>query len=67
MMDDEEDLALILMGAVIARRAQQILGYQDEGVALAVTVATKEIFHVIDGSDSPWEALTEFEELEALL
>lgn len=64
---NEDETALVLIGAVIARRAQQILGYEDEAVALAVTLATKQVVQVIEGSDSCLEALDEFEELEAML
>ncbi len=62
---DVDDLGLVLLGAVIARRVQQLLGCDDEAVGLAVVIAVKQVLAIIDITDgNPWVALDEFEKLE---
>ncbi len=65
MDNNPEDLGLILIGAVIGRRVQKILGYEDEALALAVVLAVKQVMAVIDVTEgNPFVALDEFEKLE---
>jgi len=67
-MSDEEDpgdLAALLVGCAVSRRLKQLMPEVDEDTWLAVAIAAKEVFEVIDRSQGdPLEALDEWHQLE---
>jgi hypothetical protein len=66
-MSDEDpgDLAALLVGCAVARRFKQFVPTVDEDTWLAVAIAAKEVFEVIERSDGDvLESLDEWHHLE---
>jgi hypothetical protein len=63
--EDPGDLAALLVGCAVARRMKQLVPLVDEDIWLAVAIAAKEVFEVIDRSQGDvLEALDEWHRLE---
>jgi hypothetical protein len=63
--EDPGDLAALLVGCAVSRRLKQLVPGVDEDTWLAVAIAAKEVFEVIDRSEGDaLEALDEWHKLE---
>jgi hypothetical protein len=63
--EDPGDLAALLVGCAVSRRLKQLIPGVDEDTWLAVAIASKEVFEVIERSDGDvLESLDDWFKLE---